>query len=95
MSLPLAVKDLDRKVAENPFNYTEDQLLEKQQALKVMRELYPDTPVFYNEMVYDLCKNNTQEYIDELKEKIECTPSRHPFDFINMASSSDDNSKKM
>tara|TARA_R110002153_G_scaffold118468_2_gene263246 strand:+ start:479 stop:766 length:288 start_codon:yes stop_codon:yes gene_type:complete len=95
MSLPLAVKDLDRKVAENPFNYTEDQLLEKQQALKVMRELYPDTPVFYNEMVYDLCKNNTQEYIDELKEKISSTPSRHPFDFINMASSSDDNSKKM
>ena len=81
MSLPLAVKDLDRKVAENPFNYTEDQLLEKQQALKVMRELYPDTPVFYNEMVYDLCKNNTQEYIDELKEKITNTPSRHPFDF--------------
>jgi len=77
MSIPLAVKGIERKVKENPFNYTDDQLQEKQLALKTMKELYPDISPFYAELVYDLCKNNTQEYIDELKEKINNTPTKY------------------
>ena len=77
MSIPLDVEGLERKQHENPFNYTEDQLLEKQLALKTMKDLYPDVPPFYAEIVYDLCKNNTPEEIDKIKEKISNTPSKY------------------
>ena len=77
MSIPLEVPGLERKQHENPFNYTDDELQEKQLALKTMKELYPDVSPFYAEIVYDLCKNNTQEYINDLKEKINNTPSKY------------------
>jgi hypothetical protein len=77
MSIPLEVPGLERKQHENPFNYTDDELQEKQLALKTMKDLYPDVPPFYADLVYDLCKNNTQEYINDLKEKINNTPSKY------------------
>ena len=77
MSIPLEVPGLERKKHENPFNYTDDELQEKQLALKTMKDLYPDVPPFYADLVYDLCKNNTQEYINDLKEKINNTPSKY------------------
>ncbi len=77
MSIPLAVEGLERKQHENPFNYTDDQLQEKQLALKTMKELYPQVPSFYADIVYDLCKNNSQEEIDKIKEKINNTPSKY------------------
>ena len=42
-----------------------------------MKELYPDISYFYAEIVYDLCKNNSKEYIEELKIKIDNTPSKY------------------
>jgi len=77
MSIPLEGPGLERKQHENPFNYTDDQLQEKQLALKIMKDLYPDVPPFYADLVYDLCKNNTPEYINDLKEKINNTPSKY------------------
>ena len=77
MSIPLNVEGLERKQHENPFNYTDDELQEKQLALKTMKELYPDVPPFYADLVYDLCKNNGQDYINDLKEKINNTPSKY------------------
>jgi hypothetical protein len=77
MSIPFEVPGLERKKHENPFNYTDDELQEKQLALKTMKDLYPDVPPFYAEIVYDLCKNNTQEYINDLKEKINNTPTKY------------------
>lgn len=77
MSIPLEVPGLERKQHENPFNYTDEQLQEKQLALKIMKDLYPDVPPFYADLVYDLCKNNTPEYINDLKEKINNTPSKY------------------
>tara|TARA_R110000782_G_scaffold540_5_gene1811 strand:- start:137 stop:400 length:264 start_codon:yes stop_codon:yes gene_type:complete len=77
MSIPLEVEGLEKKQHENPFNYTEDQLQEKQLALKTMKDLYPDVSPFYAEIVYDLCKNNTPEEIDIIKEKINNTPSKY------------------
>tara|TARA_R110000787_G_scaffold108550_1_gene216956 strand:- start:40 stop:303 length:264 start_codon:yes stop_codon:yes gene_type:complete len=77
MSIPLEVEGLEKKQHENPFNYTEDQLQEKQLALKTMKDLYPDVSPFYAEIVYDLCKNNTPEEIDKIKEKISNTPSKY------------------
>ena len=77
MSAPLNVPGYERKEQDNPFNYNDDELLEKQLALKRMQEIYPDVPMFYADLVYDLCKNNTQEEIDAIKEKINNTPSKY------------------
>jgi len=73
----MEVPGFERKKHENPFNYTDDQLLEKQLALKTMKELYPDVPTYYAELVYDLCKNKTQEEIDEIKHKVETVPFKY------------------
>ena len=67
----MEVEGLERKKHDNPFNYSEDQLAEKQLALKKMKELWPEVPTYYAEIVYDMCKNESQEKIDEIKEKVE------------------------
>lgn len=73
----MEIEGLERKQHENPYGYTDDQLLEKQLALKTMQELYPNVPKFYCELVYDMCKNKTQEEIDEIKHKVETTPFKY------------------
>lgn len=73
----MEVPGFERKKHENPYEYTDDQLIEKQLALKTMKELYPDTPTYYAELVYDLCKNSTQEEIDKIKEKVENEPFKY------------------
>jgi len=79
----MEVPGFERKKHDNPYAYTDDQLMEKQLALKTMKELYPDTPTYYAELVYDLCKNSTQEEIDKIKEKIETTPFKYAKKEIN------------
>tara|TARA_R110000851_G_scaffold26907_1_gene75872 strand:+ start:638 stop:883 length:246 start_codon:yes stop_codon:yes gene_type:complete len=73
----MEVPGYERKSHDNFFNYTDDQLLEKQLALKTLKELYPDTPTYYAELVYDMCKNCSQEEIDKIKEKIENEPFKY------------------
>jgi hypothetical protein len=73
----MEIEGLSRKQHENPYSYTDDQLLEKQLALKTMKELYPDVPTYYAELVYDMCKNKTQEEIDAIKEKVEKEPFKY------------------
>jgi hypothetical protein len=46
----MEVPGFERKKHENFFNYTDDQLLEKQLALKTMKELWPDVPTYYAEL---------------------------------------------
>jgi len=65
----MEVEGYERKAHENHFNYTDDQLMEKQLALKNMAELWPNVPAFYREMVYDMCKNCSPEEIEEIKKK--------------------------
>ncbi len=76
------VKGLPRHKHDNPFNYTDDQLAEKALALEKMKVIYKDVPMYYAEMVYDLCKNNDQSTIDEIKQKIENTPFK--YDYSNL-----------
>ena len=71
------IDDIPRKQHENPYNYTDDELAEKQLALKTMKDLYPDVSTYYAEMVYDMVKNKTQEEIDEIKEKVEKEPFKY------------------
>lgn len=73
----MEVPGFERKKHDNPFNYNDDQLIEKQLALKTMKELYPDVPTYYAEIIYDMCKNKTQEEVDKIKEKIETTPFKY------------------
>jgi hypothetical protein len=73
----MEVPGYSRKQHENPYNYTDDQLTEKQLALKTMIDLWPDVPTYYAELVYDLCKNSTQEEIDKIKEKVETIPFKY------------------
>jgi len=76
------VKGLPRHKHDNPFNYTDDELAEKALALEKMKTIYKDVPMYYAEMVYDLCKNNDQSTIDEIKQKIENTPFK--YDYSNL-----------
>jgi len=73
----MEVPGFERKKHENPYGYTDDQLMEKQLALKTMKELYPDVPTYYAEIIYDMCKNKTQEEIDVIKEKVENEPFKY------------------
>ena len=76
------VKGIPRHKHDNPFNYTDDELAEKALALEKMKTIYKDVPMYYAEMVYDMCKNNNQKAIDEIKEKIENTPFK--YDYSNL-----------
>lgn len=73
----MEIEGYSRKQHENPFNYTDDQLLQKQLALKTMKEIYPDVPTYYAELVYDMCTNCSQEEIDAIKEKVEKEPFKY------------------
>jgi len=74
--MSIAVPGYERKSQENPFNYTEEELIEKKLALKTMMELYPHVSYYHAEWVYDLCKNKTQEEINQMKQKIDINPSK-------------------
>jgi anti-sigma28 factor (negative regulator of flagellin synthesis) len=76
------VKDIPRHKTENPFNYTDDELAEKALALEKMKTIYKDVPLYYAELVYDLCKNTDQAKIEEIKQKIENTPFK--YDYSNL-----------
>ena len=79
----MEVEGFERKKHDNPFNYNDDELMEKQLALKTMKELWPDVPLYYAELVYDMCKNKTQEEIDKIKEKVEKEPFKYAKKQIN------------
>ena len=55
----MEVPGYERKSHDNFFNYTDDQLLNKQLALKTLKEIYPDVSTYYAELVYDLCQNSS------------------------------------
>ena len=79
----MEVPGFERKKHDNPFGYNDDQLMEKQLALKTMKEIYPDVSTYYAEIVYDMCKNSTQEEIDAIKEKVENEPFKYAKKEIN------------
>jgi hypothetical protein len=73
------VKDIPRHKHDNPFNYTDDELAEKALALEKMKIIYKDVPMYYAELVYDMCKNNDQNVIDKIKQKVESTPFKYNY----------------
>ncbi len=73
----MEIEGYDRKKHENHFNYTDDQLQEKRLALKTMKELYPDVSSYYAEIVYDMCKNSSEEEIEKIMKKVENEPFKY------------------
>ena len=65
--MALAVEGFENKAPVNPFNYTEDEICEKKLHLLTMKNLYPHVSPAHADMIYDMCKNNTPERIEELK----------------------------
>ena len=65
----MEVNGLERAKHANVFNYTDDELADKKLALHNMKIIYPDVNPYYAELVYDMCKNNSQEDIEKLKKK--------------------------
>ena len=57
----MEVNGLERAKHANVFNYTDDELADKKLALHNMKIIYPDVNPYYAELVYDMCKNNSQE----------------------------------
>ena len=74
--MSLEVPGLERRSVEDPFNYTDDQRLQKRLALKTMRDLYPTVSPLHAEWVYDLCMNNSEEEVQRIMKQCDETPSR-------------------
>lgn len=75
--MALAVPDIPRRQHPNHFNYTEDELAEKEVALKEMARLWPEVSTYYAEMVYDMCKNKSPEELEEIKKSVIEKPSKY------------------
>jgi hypothetical protein len=75
--MSLAVPGFERKKHENPYNYSESQLADKDLCLKKLTEYYPTVPTFYAELVYDLCINTEQKKLEEIMKKIDLEPSKY------------------
>ena len=71
------VPDMARAKHKDPFNYTEEQLLQKKIDMKLIKELYPNVNEYYAEMVYDMLKNTTEAEQEEIKQKVLNEPTRH------------------
>ena len=65
----MEVEGLERTKVINHFNYTDDQLAEKELCLKQLAIIYPNVNKYYAELVYDLCKNTSDEQMEILKQK--------------------------
>ena len=65
----MEVEGLERTKTVNHFNYTDDQLAEKELCLKQLAIIYPNVNRYYAELVYDMCKNTSDEQMEILKKK--------------------------
>ena len=75
--MTLAIPGYEKKKHENPYNYTEAQLADKDLALKKLKDYYPTVPTFYAELVYDMCINTEADKLAEIMEKIDLEPTKH------------------
>ena len=75
--MTLAIPGLEKKKHENPYNYSEAQLSDKDLALKKLKDYYPTVPTFYAELVYDMCINTEADKLAEIMEKIDLEPTKH------------------
>jgi hypothetical protein len=75
--MSLAIPGFERLKHENPYNYTESQLAEKDLALKKLKKYYPTVPTFYAELAYDMCATTSSEKLAEIMEKVDKEPTKY------------------
>ena len=75
--MTLAIPGYERMKHENPYNYSEAQLADKDLALKKLREYYPTVPTYYAELAYDLCINTEQKKLEEIMKKVDSESSKY------------------
>ena len=75
--MSLAIPGYEKKKRENPYNYSEAQLADKDLALKKLREYYPTVPTFYAELAYDMCVNTEQKKLEEIMKKVDLEPTKY------------------
>ena len=76
------ISGIPRHKAENHYKYSDDELAEKKLALEKMKIIWPETPEYYAEMVYDLCKNTDSTKMEEIKHRVETNPFK--YDYSNL-----------
>jgi hypothetical protein len=72
------VEGLERKQADNPYGYTEEQQADKKRVLREMEDLYPDVAPLWRDWVYDLCVNTPADELAEMKERIRQSKPKPP-----------------
>ena len=75
--MTLAIEGLERVKAENPYNYTEEQLAQKEQYMRQIKLLYPDVSQYWAEVALDLCLTKSEEEQKEIMKRIDSVPSKH------------------
>ena len=62
------LEDFKRAKPSNPYNYSNIDLAKKEQAIKAAARDFPNVPMFYIEMAYDVTEHIPE---DEMKEIID------------------------
>lgn len=75
--MTLAIDGLERIKPDNPYNYTEEQLAQKDQYLRQIRLLYPDVSSYWAEVALDLCLTKSESEQKEIMRRIDTNPSKH------------------
>ena len=74
--MTLSIDGLQRKTVDNPYNYTEEQLAQKQLYLRQIKLLYPDVSSYWAELALDICMTKSEEEQKEIMKRIDTEPSK-------------------
>ena len=75
--MTLAIEGLERVKPDNPYNYTEQQLAQKDQYMRQIKILYPDVSPYWAEVALDICLTKSEEEQKEIMKRIDNEPSKH------------------
>ena len=75
--MTLSIDGLERVKHENVYNYTEQELAQKDQYMRQMKLLWPDVSQYWAELALDICMTKSEEEQKEIMKRIDTEPSKH------------------
>jgi len=75
--MTLAIEGLERVKHENVYNYTEEQLAQKDQYMRQIKLMWPDVSQYWAEVALDICLTKSEEEQKEIMKRIDNEPSKH------------------
>jgi len=75
--MTLAIEGLERVKHENVYNYTEEQLAQKDQYMRQIKLMWPDVSQYWAEVALDICLTKSEEEQKEIMARIDSVPSKH------------------